>query len=108
MADLYPMIFNPVLKDYIWGGRNLEKIGRILPPEGVIAESWEIAAHKDGATCIKNGIFDGMLLSELLNMLGTDLVGENNQWAVDRGIFPLLIKNLLIDFIKNSKRGICR
>ena len=44
----YPLKFTPVLKDYIWGGRNLEKLGRLLPPDGVIAETWEIAAHKDG------------------------------------------------------------
>ena len=30
----YPMLFEPVLKDYIWGGRTLETLGRELPPEG--------------------------------------------------------------------------
>lgn len=41
---LYPFLFQPVLKDYLWGGRNLERIlGRPLP-EGRVAESWEIAA----------------------------------------------------------------
>ena len=41
----YPLLFRPVLKDYLWGGRNLEtRLGRRLPAEGVVAESWEIAA----------------------------------------------------------------
>ncbi len=25
MPDFYPIIFEPIFKDYVWGGRNLEK-----------------------------------------------------------------------------------
>ncbi len=92
--NLYPLLFEPVLKDYIWGGRNLEKLGRELPPEGVIAESWEIAAHEDGTTRVANGRFQGKLLTELLDELGLDLIGRNSAWALERGKFPLLIKLL--------------
>ena len=28
----YPILFKPVLKDYIWGGRNLEKLGTHFAP----------------------------------------------------------------------------
>ena len=92
--NLYPLLFEPVLKDYIWGGRNLETIlGRTLPP-GKIAESWEIAAHKDGTTVVANGRFAGMPLTELHQMLGLDLIGHHNQWAQERNKFPLLIKLL--------------
>lgn len=91
---LYPLLFEPVLKDYIWGGRNLETVlGRKLPP-GQIAESWEIAAHADGTTRVANGRFAGTLLTDLHNQLGLDLIGTNNQWAQERGKFPLLIKLL--------------
>jgi mannose-6-phosphate isomerase len=92
--DLYPLLFEPVLKDYIWGGRNLEKLGRDLPPEGPIAESWEIAGHEDGTAVVSNGRFAGMPLTELRAQLGLDLVGRNNAWAQERGKFPLLIKLL--------------
>lgn len=92
--DLYPLLFEPVLKNYIWGGRNLEKLGRQLPPEGVIAESWEIAGHKDGTTRVANGRFQGMLLTELQTELGLDLIGSRSAWAQERGKFPLLIKLL--------------
>lgn len=91
---LYPLLFEPVLKDYIWGGRNLEKLGRRLPPDGVIAESWEIAAHKDGTTRVANGRFQGKLLTDLLTELGLDLIGRRSAWALERGKFPLLIKLL--------------
>ena len=92
--DLYPLLFEPVLKDYIWGGRNLEKLGRELPPEGVIAESWEIAGHEDGTTRVANGRFAGQLLTELHQELGLDLIGSRSAWAQERGKFPLLIKLL--------------
>lgn len=93
MNDLYPLTFDPVLKDYIWGGRNLEKLGRTLP-DGIIAESWDIAGHEDGTSVVNNGRFAGKLLTELHQELGLDLIGRNCQWAQDRGKFPLLIKIL--------------
>ncbi len=93
MTQLYPLLFTPILKDYIWGGRNLEKLGRGLP-EGIIAESWEIAGHPDGTTAVANGIHAGKLLTELQDELGLDLIGSSCAWAQERGKFPLLIKLL--------------
>ena len=93
-SSLYPLLFQPVLKDYIWGGRNLETIlGRELPT-GKVAESWEIAAHEDGTSVIINGRFRGQTLTEVHALLGLELIGRNNEWAQKRGIFPLLIKLL--------------
>lgn len=94
MTELYPLLFEPVLKDYIWGGRNLEKLGRQLPEEGVIAESWEIAGHKDGNTTVANGFLRGLTLTDVHAMLGLNLIGSNNEWAEERNKFPLLIKLL--------------
>jgi len=93
MTNLYPFLFTPVLKDYIWGGRNLEKLGRDLP-DGIIAESWDIAGHPDGTTAVSNGIYAGKLLTEVQEELGLDLIGTNCAWAQERGKFPLLIKLL--------------
>lgn len=92
--NLYPLLFAPVLKDYVWGGRNLERLfGRTLPP-GRVAESWEIAAHEDGASVVENGRFAGQTLPLVHAQLGLDLIGTNSQWAQERGKFPLLIKLL--------------
>jgi mannose-6-phosphate isomerase len=93
-ARLYPLTFEPVFKDYIWGGRRLATLGRQLPPQGPVAESWEIAAHEDGTTRVDNGPFAGRLLTELHAQLGLDLIGRNNAWAQDRNKFPLLVKLL--------------
>jgi mannose-6-phosphate isomerase len=87
------MTFTPVLKDYIWGGRHLEALGRELPP-GIIAESWEIAAHEDGTAVVNNGRFAGKLLTEVQAELGLALIGKKCAWAQERGKFPLLIKLL--------------
>lgn len=96
MSDLYPLLFEPVLKDYIWGGRNLaEKLGRAIPADmPIVAESWEIAGHKDGTSRVANGAFAGLLLTELHEKLGLDLIGSRSAWAQERGKFPLLIKIL--------------
>lgn len=92
--ELYPLLFEPVLKDYIWGGRALaDRLSRPLPP-GDTAESWEIAAHDDGVTTVINGRFAGQPLTTVHDELGLDLIGRKNAWAQERGKFPLLIKLL--------------
>lgn len=91
---IYPLLFEPILKDYIWGGRNLETaLGRTLPP-GRIAESWEIAAHEDGTTRVANGPYAGQPLTAVQAKLGLELIGMRSRWAHERDKFPLLIKLL--------------
>ncbi len=90
--SFYPLFFTPVIKNYMWGGRNLQKYNRQIPAGKPAAESWEIAAHKDGMSVVTNGTYTGYTLQELLNLLGEELVGENNRWAIERGLFPLMVK----------------
>jgi mannose-6-phosphate isomerase len=92
-STLGPMLFDPVYKDYPWGGRTLERYGRKLPP-GIVAESWDVAAHPNGSSIVRNGPMAGKSLSEVFAQAGVDLVGERNRTAVERGRFPLLIKLL--------------
>ena len=93
-SDLYPLLFKPVLKDYVWGGRNLETLfGRDLP-SGIVAESWEIAAHRDGTSTTLNGKLAGKNLVELHRDYGLALIGSNSLWAQERNRFPLLVKLL--------------
>lgn len=98
--SLYPLLFEPVLKDYIWGGRNLEtRLGRRLPPDKDIAESWEIAAHENGNVRANNGPLAGESLADLTRRFGAALVGQRGNWALERKKFPLLIK--LLDANRN-------
>jgi mannose-6-phosphate isomerase len=88
---LYPLTCEPVLKDYIWGGRKLETLlGRALPPDKVIAESWEIAAHPHGDSKVANGSLRGRSLAELNAEYGSELTGT----FARPGRFPLLVKLL--------------
>jgi len=94
IQELYPLTFDPVFKDYVWGGRNLaEKLGRQIP-EGVVAESWEIAAHPHGSSLINNGPLAGQTLTDAMELWGEALIGSNSQQALELGKFPLLIKLL--------------
>jgi mannose-6-phosphate isomerase len=91
---VYPLTFEPVLRDYIWGGRNLETLfGRALPP-GITAESWEISGHPSSPTPVDAGPLAGLSLPQVLDLWGKDLVGTRFRWATDRGKFPLLVKLL--------------
>ena len=86
MADphLYPLFFEPVFRDYIWGGRNLETLlGRTIP-DGVVAESWEISGHPSSPTRVENGPLAGRTLPQVQEQLGPALVGTRSRWATRR------------------------
>jgi mannose-6-phosphate isomerase len=92
--DIYPLTFEPVFRDYIWGGRNLEtRFGRALPP-GIVAESWDISGHPSSSTRVDHGPMARLTLPEVQAHLGTALVGTRSRWATDRDKFPLLVKLL--------------
>lgn len=92
--ETYPLTFRPVFKDYPWGGRKLAtRLGREAPG-GIVAESWEIAAHPNGASTVANGPLAGLTLPEVQARWGIDLVGTRNADALAHGRFPLLVKLL--------------
>ena len=91
---LYPLTFNPVYKDYLWGGRGLSRFGKILPRNKKAAESWEISAHQNGLSVVRNGPLAGQSLQELVDLYGDELTGTLAAGS-KTGRFPLLIK--LID-----------
>lgn len=93
-TTIYPLTFEPVFRDYIWGGRRLETLfGRDLPP-GIVAESWDISGHPDSPTRVAAGYWSGRTLPEVMAEMGTDLVGTHSAAMLARGRFPLLIKLL--------------
>lgn len=85
---LYPLTFEPIYRDYLWGGRRIaDHFGRDLPP-GVCAESWEVSDRPEADSRVNWGPHAGLTLSELRGRLGPRLLGEGAQDAR----FPLLIK----------------
>ena len=87
----YPMRMVPCYKDYLWGGNRLTmEYGKKGAPE-VTAESWELAAHKDGNSVVGNGSLKGKTLTELKAMGQASFFGT----ACHGETFPILVK--LID-----------
>ncbi len=88
---LYPLLFTPVYKDYIWGGGRIARHFHRDPPSGKVAESWEISCHPDGMSRVENGPLKGKTLHALFEENRGELMGK------DAGLteFPLLLK--LID-----------
>ncbi len=85
---LYPLLFTPVYKDYVWGGRQiLEKFGREGPP-GKIAESWEVSDREEGMSIIENGLLKGTSLHSLFLEKREELMGRDAHYMR----FPLLLK----------------
>lgn len=84
---MYPLRFENLYYDKIWGGRDFELFRDNLP-NGSIGESWDIACHPHGISVISNGVFKGMKLDELINLAGDKLLGTK----ISKYWFPLLIK----------------
>lgn len=92
----YPLLFEPILVEKVWGGRRLEALGKPLPPDVSIGESWELADLPDsspnGRSVIANGSLTGMTLREAMASHDEQIVGSAA--LSDDGGFPLLIKYL--------------
>jgi mannose-6-phosphate isomerase len=90
---MYPLKFQPLLKERIWGGTNLNRyLGRVLPGDK-IGESWDIACHDSGTTKVSEGTFVGKSLRELIDMYPQELLGKSVYMKYGTS-FPLLIKIL--------------
>ena len=87
------MKMQPVLVERIWGGRRLADIlGKALPPDTRIGESWELADHPNGRSRVADGPLAGQTLREVLERHGPAVVGRTavaRAWAAR---FGLLIK----------------
>jgi mannose-6-phosphate isomerase len=87
----YPLKFEPILKDRLWGGQKLrEVLGKDFKGSG-IGESWELSGVAGDVSVVANGPYRGKLLTDLILefpdlLLGTDVVARFGEE------FPILIK----------------
>jgi mannose-6-phosphate isomerase len=87
---LYPLTFEPIFKERIWGGRKLEQLyKKPLPASVPIGESWEVTDRPEGESVISNGPLKGKTLHWLIENHAGELFGKKHS-----GPFPLLIKIL--------------
>lgn len=79
----------PTCKDYLWGGNWLRQEYHKQSDKNVIAESWELSCHVDGASRIAEGPFAGKTLQEYIEWEGKRVLGKN---CMQFQNFPILIK----------------
>ncbi|WP_315079615.1 mannose-6-phosphate isomerase, class I [uncultured Clostridium sp.] len=89
---MYPIKFENIYYDRIWGGKDFKKF-RDNVPEGVIGESWDIACHKNGTGKVQNGELKGKSFDEIIKLYGERLLGKK----INQKEFPLLIKLITAD-----------
>ena len=87
---LYPLTFEPILKERIWGGRNLETLYHKHLPTGLrVGESWEISDRPGDESVVARGPLRGKTLHWLMEQCPGDLLGSRDPTPAR---FPLLIK----------------
>ncbi len=87
----YPIKFEPILKEKIWGGDKLANLLNKQSNKPDIGESWEISDVKGDTSMVVNGSLKGKSLQELIKTYGVSLMGEKvYKHFGDK--FPLLIK----------------
>lgn len=84
---MYPIKFEHLYFDKIWGGRDFESF-RCDLPSGNIGESWDIACHANGTGKIVNGELKGLTLKDLMEKNREDILGK----SIKGDRFPLLLK----------------
>src|SRR5437016_11319998 len=86
-----PVVFEPIFKERIWGGRKLAALfAKRLPANKQIGESWEIVDRPEAQSIVREGALAGRSLHDLWVNFREELFGG----VPDAPRFPLLIKLL--------------
>lgn len=92
MSELYPLKFEPILKEKIWGGSSLaDYYGKKPGTLKNIGESWELSAVSDNLSVISNGFLAGNNIEEIIEVYMGDITGDS-VFEKFGNEFPLLIK----------------
>lgn len=87
----YPLKFEPILKEVIWGGDRICQFKSLPDQRTGIGESWEISAIEGRVSVVSNGPLKGKTLNELISMDSEGLLGRKVCERFGK-TFPLLIK----------------
>jgi len=89
---LYPLKFQPVFKEKIWGGQKIRTLLNIdFSPLPNCGEMWALSGVSGYQTKIVNGFLAGNELNEILEIYMDELVGEK-VYDRHKTEFPLLVK----------------
>jgi mannose-6-phosphate isomerase len=90
---LYPLQFNPILKERIWGGEKLKTILNKPITSKITGESWELSTVEGDVSVVANGHLAGKSLNDLIDSNPEELLGTA-VYAKFGKQFPLLFKYL--------------
>jgi mannose-6-phosphate isomerase len=89
----YPLQFEPILKDRIWGGEKLKTILNKPITSKITGESWELSTVEGDVSVVSNGILKGKSLTELIEEMPNEILGTKVHERFGKQ-FPLLFKYL--------------
>jgi mannose-6-phosphate isomerase len=92
-TKIYPLQFNPILKERIWGGEKLKTILDKSITSKITGESWEISSVEGDVSIVNNGELKGKSLNEIINAYPIEILG-NEVYQKFGKQFPLLFKYL--------------
>ncbi|WP_318309949.1 type I phosphomannose isomerase catalytic subunit [Flagellimonas crocea] len=89
--NLYPLKFEPILKERLWGGTKLKDVLNKPIESDITGESWELSGVQGDISKVSNGDLKGKSLQELMDEQGEALLGKSvlERFGKD---FPILIK----------------
>ena len=91
--QIYPLLFEPVYKEVIWGGNRISSYtGKKVPiGENPVGESWQICDRGDKQCVVTNGSLTGKTLRELVEASPGKIVGSRHESDQP---FPIMVKLL--------------
>jgi len=89
--NFYPLTFEPILKERIWGGTKLKTYLNKPISSEITGESWEISTVPNDVSVVSNGDLKGKNINELIALAPNEFLGRS---VVERfgNQFPLLFK----------------
>ena len=89
----YPLQFDPIFKDRIWGGEKLKTQFKKPIVSKTTGESWELSAVEGAISVVCNGDFKGRPITDLIDSFPNEILGTS-VFARFGKQFPLLFKFL--------------
>jgi mannose-6-phosphate isomerase len=90
---LYPLQFEPILKERIWGGEKLKTILHKPIDSAITGESWELSTVEGDISVVSNGVLKGKSIMDIINQVPSELLGSSVYKTFGKQ-FPLLFKYL--------------
>jgi mannose-6-phosphate isomerase len=91
--ESYPLQFDPILKERIWGGEKLKTVLNKSITSQITGESWELSTVEGDVSIVSNGVLKGKSLTELIENHPEEVLGIAVYKKFGKQ-FPLLFKYL--------------